>query len=230
MRIVKSETMSEPAAELIPEWRKTAEPVPYAEAVAAMEARAAAVAAGRARELVWLLEHTPVITAGTSARAEDLLAPGRFEVVQTGRGGELTFHGPGQRVVYCILDLSARGRDVRRYVRALEAWAIAALSRLGIATHRSPQGIGVWTSGHGGGEAKIAAIGVRIRRWVTLHGLAINVTTDLSAFDAIVPCGIAGGAVTRVIDHRPDATMADLDRALLETLPILLGAPGTGSA
>jgi lipoyl(octanoyl) transferase len=226
LRIVKSET----AAETAPEWRVSRAPVPYADALAEMDARAAMVASGAAPELFWLLEHPPVVTAGTSARPEDLLAPGRFDLVRTGRGGELTFHGPGQRVVYCILNLSTRGRDVRRYVQALEGWVIAALARLGIEGHRSPLGIGVWTRNAHGDDAKIAAIGVRIRRWVTLHGLAINVTTDLSAFEAIVPCGIAGGKVTRVADLQPGATMADIDRALELALPKLFGALQTGSA
>lgn len=211
------------ATGMAPEWRVAGEPIPYRQALEAMESRAAAVAAGAADELVWLLEHPPVITAGTRARPEDLLAPHRFEMVQTGRGGELTFHGPGQRVVYLVLDLSRRGQDVRRYVRALEGWAIGALAELGIAGHRSARGTGVWVALPDGGEAKICAIGVRIRRWITLHGLALNVTTDLSAFEAIVPCGIAGGRVTRIVDHRPDAAMADVDGALRATLPDLLG-------
>jgi lipoyl(octanoyl) transferase len=220
LRIVKSGT----AAESAPEVRVTGGLVPYPEALAEMEARAAAVAADDAPELIWLLQHPAVITAGTSARAEDLLIADRFELVRTGRGGELTFHGPGQRVVYLVLDLSRRGQDVRRFVRALEGWTIAALAELGVTGHRSSRGTGVWTALPDGGEAKICAIGVRIRRWITLHGIAINVTTDLSAFDAIVPCGIPGGRVTRVLDHCPEASMTAMDEALLATLPQLLGA------
>jgi lipoyl(octanoyl) transferase len=196
------------------EWRVEPQPVPYPVALAEMEARAAAVAAGDANELLWLLEHPPVVTAGTSAEAADLLDAARFPLAEAGRGGRHTYHGPGQRVVYAVLDLGSRGRDVRCYVRGLERWAIAALAELGVAARISSTGVGIWVPAADGGEAKIGAIGVRVRRWVALHGMAINVTTDLSAYDAIVPCGIADRAVARLVDLVPGAAMADLDGAL----------------
>lgn len=195
------------------EWRVEPQPVPYAVALAEMEARAASVAAGEAEELLWLLEHPHVVTAGTSAEPADLLDAARFPVAAAGRGGRHTYHGPGQRVVYAILDLGRRGRDVRCYVRHLEQWAIAALADLGVAARISSTGVGIWVPADDG-EAKIGAIGVRVRRWVALHGMAINVTTDLSAYGAIVPCGIADRAVARLVDLVPGAAMADLDEAL----------------
>lgn len=176
------------------EWRVSPGLVPYPDALAAMEARAAAVAAGTATELVWLLEHPPVYTAGTSAAPGDLIDP-RFPVVAAGRGGRYTYHGPGQRVGYLVLDLGKRGRDVRCFVHALEGWVIAALGRCGIAAHRAPGRIGIWT-GEGAAEAKIGAIGVRVRRWVTLHGFSVNLHPDLGHFLGIVPCGLAEFPVT----------------------------------
>lgn len=178
-----------------------------------MEERVAAIAAGTAPELIWLLEHPPVITGGTSADGADLIDPARFPVSATGRGGRYTYHGPGQRIVYVLIDLSARGRDVRCYVSALEKWAVAALGDLGVTAFPSDAGVGIWTDTPAG-EAKIGAIGVRVRRWVTMHGMAINVSTDLSAFGAIVPCGIADKGVTRLVDLQPGARMDDLDEAL----------------
>jgi lipoyl(octanoyl) transferase len=195
------------------EWLVAPGPLDYRSALDAMEARAAAIAAGSAAELIWLLEHAPVLTAGTSAAASELLDAGRFPVVAATRGGRYTYHGPGQRIVYVMLDLGKRGRDVRRFVHALENWAIAALSDLGVAATTSPAGIGIWT-GAPGFEAKIGAIGVRVRRWVSLHGMALNVTTDLAAYRSIVPCGIADRSVTRLCDIQPAASMADLDAAL----------------
>jgi lipoyl(octanoyl) transferase len=177
------------------EWRSETAPVPYREALAAQEARLAAIAAGEARELVWLLEHPPVYTAGTSASADELTDP-RFEVVETGRGGRYTYHGPGQRVGYVLLDLAKRGKDVRRFVHALESWVIATLGDFGVEAWAVPERIGIWTRDIDGSEAKIGAIGVRVSRWVTMHGFAVNLDPDLSHFAGIVPCGIADFGVT----------------------------------
>ena len=202
-----------------PEWRISPGLTPYAESLAAMEARAAAVDDG-APELAWLLEHPPVYTAGTSARAPDLLDP-RFPVVAAGRGGQYTYHGPGQRVVYLVLDLNRRGRDVRCFVHGVEGWAIAALARLGVEAFRAPGRVGIWTIAKGR-EAKIGAIGVRVRRWVTLHGLAINVRPDLSHFGGIVPCGLPDFPVTSLEALGVDAGLSDMDQALAGTFPDFL--------
>jgi len=177
------------------EWRVSAAPVPYREALGAQEARARAIREGTAGELIWLLEHPPVYTAGTSAAPADLLDP-RFEVVATGRGGRYTYHGPGQRVGYVLLDLARRGRDVRRFVHGLERWVIATLADVGVEAWAVPERVGIWTRGADGGEAKIGAIGVRVSRWVTLHGFAVNLSPDLAHFSGIVPCGIADLGVT----------------------------------
>lgn len=187
-----------PMAEASPEtiaWRRDYAPVPYRAAMAEQEARNAAIAAGEAGELIWLLEHPPVYTAGTSAPPAELLAP-RFEVVATGRGGRYTYHGPGQRVGYVLLDLARRGRDVRRFVHALEGWVIATLADFGVEAWRAEARIGIWTRDTDGSEAKIGAIGVRVRRWVTMHGFAVNLAPDLTHFSGIVPCGIADYGVT----------------------------------
>ena len=186
-----------------------------------MERRAADVRAGSADELVWLVEHPPLYTAGTSADAAELLTPARFPVFETGRGGRYTYHGPGQRVVYVIADLERRGRDLRAYVASLEAWAIAALWQLGVAAYAVPGRIGVWVATPVG-EAKIGAIGVRVRRWVTFHGFALNVAPDLEHFSGIVPCGLPDFAVTSLAALGVPATMADLDAALAATRPSLL--------
>lgn len=177
------------------EWRRSSGQVDYAEAVAVMESRAEAIRAGTAPELVWLLEHPPLYTAGTSADPAELLSAERFPVYRSGRGGRYTYHGPGQRVVYTLLDLDRRGRDVRRYVASLERWVIGTLAELGVSSRQEPGRIGIWV-GDGANEAKIGAIGVRVRRWVTLHGFAINIDPDLSHFNGIVPCGIAEYGVT----------------------------------
>ena len=169
--------------------------MPYRAALAEQEARNAAIAERRAGELVWLLEHPPVYTAGTSAPEGELLEP-RFEVVETGRGGRYTYHGPGQRVGYVLLDLAKRGRDVRRFVHALESWVIATLSDFGVEAWAVPERIGIWTGDVDGSEAKIGAIGVRVRKWVTMHGFAVNLDPDLSHFSGIVPCGVADYGVT----------------------------------
>jgi lipoyl(octanoyl) transferase len=178
-----------------PEWRVATGQVPYREALAEMDARNRAIAEGEARELVWLLEHPPVYTAGTSAAASELLDP-RFEVVDAGRGGRYTYHGPGQRVGYVLLDLTRRGRDVRCFVHAIEGWVIDTLADLGVASWRAEGRIGIWTRDVDGREAKIGAIGVRVRRWVTMHGFSVNLAPDLAHFTGIVPCGIEEFGVT----------------------------------
>ncbi len=206
------------------EWLTATDPVEYADALAAMDARVHAIRAGTAPERVWLLEHPPLYTAGTSAQPADLLAPHRFPVHAAGRGGQYTYHGPGQRVAYVQLDLERRGRDIRAYVHGLEAWIVAALARFGVRGAVRAGRVGVWVE-RPGGEAKIAAIGVRVRRWVTLHGLAINVAPDLSHFAGIVPCGLSGFGVTSLADLGVPATMADLDRALRDSFAAVFGAP-----
>ena len=197
------------------EWRVSPGLVPYADALADMEARAAAVADGTAGELAWLLEHPPVYTAGTSAVAAELIDP-RFPVVATGRGGRYTYHGPGQRVGYLIMDLTKRRRDVRLYVHALEDWLIAALALLGVTAFSVDGRVGIWTA-DGGAEAKIGAIGVRVRRWVTLHGFAINVAPDLSHFGGIVPCGLPDYPVTSLAALGITVDLATFDAALAAT-------------
>ena len=210
------------------EWRVESAPVAYDVALATMEARATAVAAGTAPELVWLLEHPPLYTGGTSADPAELL-DARFPVFETGRGGRYTYHGPGQRIGYLVLDLNRRGRDVRHFVHSLEGWVIAALAEIGIEAFRAPGRVGIWTMARGVDgtptEAKIGAIGVRVRRWVTLHGFSVNLSPDLSHFAGIVPCGLAGYPVTSVqaLGRSPDflefdAALAHQFGAFLETL------------
>ena len=189
-------------------------PAPYRAALEEMDQRNAAIAAGTARELVWLLEHPAVYTGGTSAAAAELLDP-RFEVVAAGRGGRYTYHGPGQRVCYVLLDLKPRARDVRGYVHALEGWMIAALGDLGVDSFRREGRIGIWTRDIDGREAKIGAIGVRIRRWVTMHGFAVNLSPDLSHFSGIVPCGIGEFGVTSLERLGLTVDSAQWDRLLL---------------
>lgn len=202
------------------EWRVAAGQIPYAEALAEMEARADAVRRREAQELVWLLEHPPVYTAGTSADPAELI-DARFPVHRTGRGGRYTYHGPGQRIGYVVLDLRKRRQDVRCYVHALEGWVIAALGALGIEAFRAPGRIGIWTLARGQ-EAKIGAIGVRIRQWVTLHGFAVNLSPDLGHFTGIVPCGIAEFPVTSAAALGLVVTPEQLDSALFATfLPFL---------
>ena len=197
-----------------PEWRVTSGLTAYPEAVAAMEARAAAIAAGEAGELVWLLEHPPLYTAGVSAKAADLL-DARFPVFESGRGGQYTYHGPGQRVAYVMLDLRARDRDVGAFVRALEAWVIDALATFNVEGLVRPRRVGVWVE-HGTPrrESKIAAIGVKLRRWVSFHGISLNVEPDLSHFDGIVPCGVREHGVTSLVDLGLPVTMDEADAAL----------------
>jgi lipoyl(octanoyl) transferase len=195
------------------EWRISDDPVPYDEALAFMETRAAAIRSDGAPECVWLLEHPPLFTAGTSADPAELINPLGFPVHEAGRGGRYTYHGPGQRVGYIMLDLDRRGRDVRRLVHALEGWIIATLAGLGVAAHRAPDRIGIWV-GEGPAEAKIAALGLRVKRWVTLHGFAINVAPDLSHFGGIVPCGIAEFGVTSLAVLGKEMPMTRVDTVL----------------
>jgi lipoyl(octanoyl) transferase len=196
-----------------PEWRVTPGHTAYPQALAEMEARNLAIERGEAGELLWLLEHPPLYTAGTSADPAELLSQ-QFPVFDTGRGGRYTYHGPGQRVGYVLLDLRKRGKDVRCFVHAVEGWVIAALADLGVAARRAEGRVGIWTDNRAGQEAKIGAIGVRVRRWVTMHGFAVNVNPDLTHFGGIVPCGIAEYPVTSLADLGIAASMADLDAAL----------------
>ena len=194
--------------------RRAAGQIPYREALEEMDARNRAIAAGEARELLWLLEHPPVYTAGTSAAEAELLDP-RFEVVEAGRGGRYTYHGPGQRIGYVMLDLTRRGRDVRKFVHSLEGWVIDTLSDLGVESWRAEGRIGIWTRDIDGTEAKIGAIGVRVRRWVTMHGFSVNLNPDLSHFAGIVPCGIEEFGVTSLARLGIDISAEQWDDALL---------------
>ena len=208
------------------EWLHLSGLAPYAETLAAMEARVAEIAAGTAPEAIWLLEHPPLYTAGTSSNPTDLTDPHRFPVFTAGRGGQYTYHGPGQRVAYCMLDLNSRGRDVRKFVCALENWIIATLAEFNVRGERRTGRVGVWVSrpdrpGPDGKptEDKIAAIGVKLRRWVSFHGISINVEPDLSHFSGIVPCGIHEHGVTSLVDLGLPVTMADLDAVLIKAFP-----------
>ncbi|MCC0057867.1 MAG: lipoyl(octanoyl) transferase LipB [Hyphomicrobiaceae bacterium] len=201
------------------EWLLAREPVPYEAAVAFMEARAAAIADGRAGECVWLLEHPPLYTAGTSADPAELVDPRRFPVHKTGRGGRYTYHGPGQRVAYVMLDLNARGRDIRGFVASLEDWLIAALAELGVEGERSDSGVGIFVEG-----AKIASIGVRVRRWVTFHGVSLNVAPNLEHFSGIVPCGLHGTPVTSLAALGAETDMTRVDAALRACFEQVFGA------
>jgi lipoyl(octanoyl) transferase len=195
------------------EWRVSEAPVPYEEALRFMEERVGAIRAGSASECVWLLEHPPLFTAGTSADPSELTNPMHFPVYEAGRGGRYTYHGPGQRVGYVMLDLEKRGKDIRCFVHALEGWMIDTLGELGISAHRAPGRIGIWV-GEGAEEAKIGALGVRVKRWVTLHGFALNVAPDLSHFGGIVPCGIAEFGVTSLEEQGKQITLERVDSAL----------------
>ena len=212
-------------------WRVSAAPVAFPEALAFMEARAKAIADGEAGELVWLLEHPPLYTAGTSAKPADLVAPDRFPVYAAGRGGQYTYHGPGQRVAYVMLDLKRRREDVRAFVAALEAWIIATLDRFNVRGERREDRVGVWVvrpdrpplPDGSAAEDKIAAIGIRLRRWVSFHGIAINVEPELEHFSGIVPCGIADHGVTSLVDLGLPVTMADVDVALKAAFETVFG-------
>jgi lipoyl(octanoyl) transferase len=206
-----------------PEWQLSSGLTPYPDALTDMESRAAAIHAGTAGERIWLLEHPPLYTAGTSADPAELIDR-RFPVYDAGRGGRYTYHGPGQRVAYVQLDLTQRGRDVRRFVHAIEGWVIDALADFGVTARRADGRIGIWCDDRDGREAKIGAIGVRVRRWVTLHGLSINVDPDLTHFGGIVPCGIAEFPVTSLAALGISATMADVDDALARHLDHFLSA------
>lgn len=205
-----------------PEWTVTPGLTPWPEAFAAMEARVADIASGIAREQIWLLEHPPLYTSGTSADPAELLAP-RFPVYAAGRGGRYTYHGPGQRIGYVMLSLAERGRDVRCFVHSLEGWVIDALAALGLEAWRAEGRVGIWTD-DGGQEAKIGAIGVRVRRWVTFHGFAVNVDPDLSHFSGIIPCGLPEFSITSLAKLGIGADMAAFDNALRLTFERFLEA------
>lgn len=207
------------------EWRVSDHLVPYEEALAFMEERAAAIRAGTARECVWLLEHPPLFTAGTSADPAELLNPLGLPVHYAGRGGRYTYHGPGQRVGYLMLDLDRRGKDIRRFVHSLEGWIIGTLAELGVTAHRAPGRIGIWV-GEGPFEAKIAALGVRVKRWVTLHGFSINVAPDLGHFSGIVPCGIAEFGVTSLAELGASMPISAVDQVLKRRFPLFLSDLG----
>lgn len=213
------------------EWAVSHAPVPYPEAVAFMEARARAIREGEARELVWLLEHPPLYTAGTSAKDGDLREPGRFPVYQTGRGGQYTYHGPGQRVVYVMLDVAARGRDVRAFVKALEAWIIGALAEFNVDGEIREGRVGVWVDrtevGGPPREDKIAAIGIRLKRWVSFHGISLNVEPELEHFGGITPCGISDPryGVTSLVDLGLPVGFDEADTALRKAFETVFASP-----
>ncbi len=207
-------------------WAVSRSLVPYPQAVEAMETRAAAIAEGSAGELIWLLEHPPLYTAGVSAKAEDLLTPGDIPVFETGRGGQFTYHGPGQRVAYVMLDLNRRGRDIRRFVRGLETWIVQSLSVFNVDSGPRDGRVGVWVERREDGqvrEDKIAAIGVKVRRWVSFHGVSVNVEPDLSHFSGIVPCGIREHGVTSLVDLGRPVTMDEADEALRSSFQDVFG-------
>ena len=215
------------------EWKHTDGLVPYEEALAFMEARVADISAGTASECIWLLEHPPLYTAGTSAKREDLVAPDRFPVYEARRGGQYTYHGPGQRVVYVMLDVAKRGRDVRCFVRDLERWVINTLAEFNVTGEIREGRVGVWveredkplTATGAKTEEKIAAIGIRLRKWVSFHGISINVEPDLEHFSGIVPCGITEHGVTSLVDLGLPVTMDDLDVTLKATFETAMTAP-----
>ena len=214
------------------EWITATDLVPYEEALTFMEERVAKIASGEAQEAIWLLEHPPLYTAGTSAQSADLTDPDRFPVYQAGRGGQYTYHGPGQRVIYVMLDLNKRGRDVRKFVCNLEKWVIDTLAEFNITAERRTGRVGVWVTrpekpanfDGSAREDKIAAIGVKLRRWVSFHGISINVEPDLTHFDGIVPCGIREHGVTSLVDLGLPVTMMDLDLALMRQFEAVFGA------
>ncbi len=212
-----------PFADLGPEWLRTVSPVPYPEAIAAMDSRVGGILAGEAREAVWLLEHPPLYTAGTSAAPEELLDPERLPIFVSGRGGRFTYHGPGQRIAYVMLDLGRRERrDVRAFVHDLETWLIVALAELGVEFGRRENEVGIFA-----GEAKIASIGIRLRRWVSFHGVSLNVDPDLTHFSGIVPCGHAEREPTSLAALGAETEMRRVDEALREAFEAVFGASGT---
>ena len=226
--------MRRQTADMMVEWRISEGLTPYQEAIAWQEARVAAISAGEADECLWLLEHPPLLTAGTSAKPADLLSPDRFPVHQAGRGGQYTYHGPGQRIAYAMMDLTRRGRDVRAYVHALEDWVIKALAEFGVNGERRADRVGVWVVRRDRpplpdgrpAEDKVAAIGVRVRRWIAFHGVAINVEPDLSHFRTIVPCGVRDYGVTSLVDLGVPVSMHDFDIALRTTFDSVIGEIG----
>lgn len=197
----------------IPEWKLSHAPIPYPEALHVMEQRVEAIRQGTAPELVWLLEHPPLYTLGTSAKAEDILRDD-VPTFQTGRGGQVTFHGPGQRVIYVLLDLNRRGRDLRAYINQLEEWLRLVLKELGVCAERRKNRVGLWVTGNSGTDEKIAAIGVRVRHWVTYHGAALNVCPDLSYFEGIIPCGLKDFGITSLHHQNVQASLPDVDHLL----------------
>ncbi len=221
--------MNAPAPSADIGWAVSPGLTPYPQALAFMEARAGAIAQGGADQLVWLVEHPPLYTAGISAKPQDLLAPDRFPVFHTSRGGQFTYHGPGQRVAYVMLDLTRRGRDVRGFVADLERWMIAALAELGVTGLVRDGRVGVWVERGDGGEDKIAAIGVRIRRWASFHGVALNVSPDLSHFAGIVPCGVRAHGVTSLAELGKPARMAEADGALRAAFEAIFGPVHTAA-
>jgi lipoyl(octanoyl) transferase len=206
------------------EWQVSDAPVPYEAAVAAMEQRVAAIRAGTASELVWLLEHPALYTAGTSARDGDLLEPAIFPVHRTGRGGQYTYHGPGQRVGYVMLDLRRRGSDLRAYVHGLEEWMIRTLARFDVQGERRTGRVGIWIDEGGGRESKIAALGVRVRHWVSFHGVALNVDPDLDHYRGIIPCGISAHGITSLARQRVSVSMREVDTAMKTAFAEVFGA------
>jgi lipoyl(octanoyl) transferase len=213
-----------------PQWIIDDQPVDYARAVAEMEERVEAIHAGMATEAVWLLEHPPLYSAGSSAKPEDLLQPDRFPVFQTGRGGQYTYHGPGQRVAYVMLDLTRRDRDVRRFVRDLEAWLIATLALFGVRGERRDGRVGIWVCRGGGREDKIAAIGVRLRHWISYHGISLNIDPDLGHYSGIIPCGLSQYGVTSLWDLGLTPSRFEVDMALRQTFDAHFGAVKAGVA
>ncbi len=205
-------------------WRTADQPVEYLDAVNFMETQVAAIRAGRGGEMVWLLQHPPIYTAGTSAKPQDLLQPGRFPVHETGRGGQYTYHGPGQRVAYVMLDLNKRGPDIRKFVCNLEKWLIDTLACFNVVGERREGRVGIWVKRPDGGEDKIAAVGVRVRRWVSYHGISINLDPDLTHYDGIVPCGISDYGVTSLAKLGLNVTLDELDMALRECFVPIFGA------
>ncbi|MEZ5934446.1 MAG: lipoyl(octanoyl) transferase LipB [Alphaproteobacteria bacterium] len=217
-----AERLSSPTlAESSPDWLVSQGLVAYPDALEAMEKRVEAIYTHAASELIWLLEHPPLITSGTSAKATDLITPDRFPVYAAGRGGQYTYHGPGQRIAYVMLDLRQRGQDLRKFISMLEDWIIQTLNAFGIQGERREGRVGIWVSRPDGREDKIAAIGVRIRRWITYHGLAINLAPDLEHFSSIVPCGISAHGVTSIRELGRDVKMAELDEALRERFGVV---------
>jgi lipoyl(octanoyl) transferase len=210
------------------EWRIAEALVPYLGAVDEMERRVGEVRAGRAGELVWLLEHPPLYTAGTSADPAELLDPDRLPIYASGRGGRYTYHGPGQRVGYVVSDLRQRGRDVHRHVHNLESWIIETLARFGVRGERRPGRVGIWVDRGAGRDDKIAAIGVRVRHWIAYHGVALNVAPDLQEYDGIVPCGVTGHGITSLRALGINAAMGDVDAALQAAFPIAFAATASG--